>query len=96
MKKFMFLTYGFEPPTEEIMDAWNKWFASLGDKLVDPGNPFGSGREITHNGTKELSLDLEAVTGYLIINAEDINEAEKLAKTCPIISGIRVYEAMSM
>lgn len=96
MKKFMFLTYGFEPPTEEIMDAWNKWFASLGDKLVDPGNPFGSGREITHNGTKELSLDLEAVTGYLIINAEDIDEAEELAKTCPIISGIRVYEAMSM
>jgi hypothetical protein len=95
MKKFVFLSYGYETSTEEIMDAWNNWFASLGDKLVDSVG-LGAGREITHNGTKELSLDLEAVTGYLIINAEDMDEAEKIAKDCPIITSIRVYEARSM
>lgn len=95
MKKFVFLSYGYKTPTEEIMDAWNNWFASLGDKLVDSVG-LGAGREITHNGTKELSLDLEAVTGYLIINAEDMDEAEKIAKDCPIITSIRVYEARSM
>ncbi|OGO69157.1 MAG: hypothetical protein A2Z49_13145 [Chloroflexi bacterium RBG_19FT_COMBO_56_12] len=96
MKKFVFLHYGYETPTQEIMDAWNNWFASIGDKLVDVGNPFGPGREITHNGTKELAHDLGAITGYSIIKADNIDEAVKIAKSCPIITSIRVYEAMSM
>jgi len=39
MKKFVIFHYGFEMPTPEIMDAWSKWFASLGAKMVDPGSP---------------------------------------------------------
>jgi len=96
MKKFVFLTFGFEPPTPEIMDSWHKWFASFKDKIVDGGNPFASGREITHSGTKELTLDKGAITGYMIINAESMEEAEGIAKECPIITSIRVYEAVSM
>ena len=41
MKKFVFLYFGFEPLTEEIKQAWGKWFVSIGDKMVDSGNPFG-------------------------------------------------------
>jgi hypothetical protein len=63
MKKLVFLSYGFGLPTPEIMDAWGNWFPSIGDKLVDGGNPFGFGREITHTGTKELLQDLGAITG---------------------------------
>ena len=98
MKKFMFLYVGAWPetPTQEIKDAWSKWFASIGDKLVDGGNPFGPGREITHTGIKELSQGREAITGYSIINADNIEDAEKIAKDCPIITGVQVYEAMSM
>ena len=29
MKKFMFLHFGFEKPTPEIMADWNKWFESI-------------------------------------------------------------------
>lgn len=96
MKKFFLLHYGFETPTPEIMDAWNTWFASYGGKFVDPGNRFGLGREISKNGTRELPLDSEAITGYSIIEAESMEEAEMIAKACPGITGIRVYEAMSM
>jgi hypothetical protein len=39
MKKFIFLTYGYETPTQEIMNAWNNWFASFADKMVDRGGP---------------------------------------------------------
>lgn len=84
------------PPTEDVMEAWNRWFASIGDMLVDSGNPFGSGREITRSGTQELPTDSQAVTGYLITDAEAMNEAEKNAKDSPIVTGIRVYEALSM
>ena len=96
MKKFVLLSCGYETPTKEIMDAWNSWFASIGDSIVDPGNPLGPGREITSSGTKDLPHDLDAVTGYMIINAENIDEAENIAKECPLITSIRVYEAMPM
>lgn len=96
MKKFVFLYYGFEPPTEEIKNAWRSWFASIGDKLVDSGNPFGAGRDISPTGTKELPLGAESVAGYTIINADSMDEAEDIAKGCPMITGVRVYEAVSM
>ena len=96
MKKFVFLTYGFESPTPEIMATWGEWFASFADKVVDSGNPFGAGREITHSGTEDLPLGETSITGYVIINAADLDEAEEIARGCPIVSGIRVYEAMPM
>ncbi len=96
MKKFVILCQGYETPTKEIMDAWMKWFGTIGDKMVDSGNPFGPGREITKTGAKDLPHDKEATVGYLIINAESMDEAEKIAKGAPIITSMRVYEAMSM
>ena len=34
MKKFVFLHFGFETPTPEIMEAWGTWFESISDKVV--------------------------------------------------------------
>lgn len=96
MKKFMLLSVGFVPPTPEIGKAWGKWFESIADKIVDGGSPLGSGREITRDGTKELPLGQDSITGYTLINAESLDEAEEIAKACPIITGMRVYEAGSM
>ncbi len=96
MKKFIFLYYGYVTPTKEIGEAWGKWFESVGDKFVDSGSPFGYGREITKNGTNELPLQHDSLTGYSIINAESMDEAEAIAKTNPMIHSTRVYEADSM
>ncbi len=96
MKKFVLFCYGYAEPTQAVMEAWGKWFESIGDKMVDPGNPLGPGREISRSGTKELPLGLESLTGYLIINADNLDEAEKIAQRCPMITSVRVYEAMSM
>jgi hypothetical protein len=95
MRKFMFLSVGFEMPTPEIMEAWGKWFESIGDKM-EGGSPLGAGREITHAGTKELSRGADSITGYTIINAESLDEAEKIAKACPIVMSMKVYELRSM
>ena len=62
------------------MDAWKSWFVSIGDKLVDSGSSFGSGREITYAGTKELSLDKGAITGYLIFLQTALMRLKKLSK----------------
>jgi hypothetical protein len=95
MKKFILLHYGFETPTEEIMEAWGSWFASISEITLDPGQRFGPGKEITSSGTQDLPYDLEAITGYTIIQAEDMDAAERIASTCPSITAIRVYELMS-
>jgi hypothetical protein len=93
MEKFVLIHIGFETPTQEIMDAWNKWFDSIKDKTIE-NLGFGLGKEISNDGTKELTRDLNAITGYLIIDAENMDEAEKIAKDCPFITSIRIYEAM--
>jgi len=53
MKKFMFLHFGFEKPTPQIMEAWMAWFKSISDKQVGQGG-FSGGREISKSGTKDL------------------------------------------
>ncbi len=91
MSKYMILHYGFESPTPEIMAEWGKWFESLADRQVDQGG-FSGGREISRAGTKDLPWGMESITGYNIINAESLDEAEQVALTNPYIASIRVYE----
>ncbi len=93
MKKFVFLTYGFEKPTPEIMAAWGQWLESIKDNIVDMGHLSG-GREISKAGTKDLPLGLESITGFMIVSADSLDDAEKMAQSNPYISSIRVYELM--
>jgi hypothetical protein len=94
MKKFLFLHYGFETPTPEIMAAWGKWFESMKDNTID-NLGFSGGREISRAGTKELPLGPDSITGISIVSAGSLDEAEKLARSNPFISSIRVYEVRS-
>jgi hypothetical protein len=87
----MLLMYGFEKPTPEIMKAWGTWFESVADRTVDQGG-FSGGREISASGTKDLPMGMESITGYTIIEAESLDEAEKIAQDNPYIASIRVYE----
>ena len=98
MKKFVLLYGGTRDqiPTEESTAAWIEWFGSLGDQVVDAGNPFGQGREVTSGGTTEIAPDADGVTGYTLINANDIDEAEKIALSHPIVTNIQVFEALPM
>ena len=93
VKRYMILHYGFEKPTPEIMAAWGKWFESIADKMVDQGG-FSGGREVSDAGTKDLPWGMESITGYNIINAENLEQAEQLARSNPYIASIRVYEIM--
>ena len=75
------------------MGAWNKWFESIAEKEVERGHLPG-GREISRAGTKELPFAKDSITGYTIIRAEDLDDAEKIAQECPIVASTRVYEIM--
>ena len=96
MKRFVLVHLGFEKPTEEIMEKWNNWFQDIKD--INPENigGFMNGIEITKEGIESLPLDKNSITGFSIINANNMGEAQEIAKSCPFISSIRIYEPMEV
>ena len=94
MKKFVLMTIGFTEPTPEIMQDWMLWFKSIEKNIVEQvGLSFG--KELTKNGISDLSMDQNAITGYLVVNAENMEEAIRLAQGCPMVTSTKVYEARS-
>ena len=94
MKKFVLLTIGFTQPTPEIMEPWMKWFKIIEDKIVDQvGLRFG--KEVTKEDVSELKMDKDAITGYLVITAENMDEALEIAQSGPMITSTKVFEMIS-
>lgn len=87
----MLITVGFEQPSEEMMSEWVKWFESIGDKMAEQVGLM-NGIEVTESELTELAMDKDALTGYLIIEAENKEEAIKIAQDCPMITSTLVYE----
>ena len=56
MAKFLYLYAGgqmAETPEaqEKAMQEWGAWFGTLGDSVVDIGNPFGAGTTVKNGGS---------------------------------------------
>jgi len=97
MKKFIFLHQGFETPTPEIGAGWMAWFEQVAPHTVDTGNPFVAGREVGKDGeATELDFSGVPMTGYTIVNAEDMDAAQALLGGLPMIHSTRIYELGSM
>lgn len=96
MKKYVILAYGYTDPTPEMMQGVRQWFDTYGDRVVDSGNPISGGRELTHNGTSQLTHANGSASGYMIINAANLDEAEQIVKEFPIIDSLHVYETVPM
>lgn len=94
MKKFVLLTIGFTEPTPEIMDPWMKWFKSIEDKIVDQVG-LRNGNEGTKEGITELPMGKDAITGYLVVSAENMDEALEIAQSGPMITSTKVYELIT-
>lgn len=92
MKRFMLLHYGIEKPTEEVMEAWGEWFKSIAGQTDENGGFHRGGVEISSEGTRELPFEADSITGYSIIQAETLQEAQAIAARNPFINSIRVYE----
>ena len=102
MKKFVFEYYkenAAEKTPPEAMDAINKWFGSLGENLVDGGNPFGlDGMAVEKSGASKI--ENYPCSGYSIVLAENMDAAVEMAKSSPILNSkggtVRIYEALPM
>jgi len=85
-----------EAAQQAAMEKWMAWFGSLGDAVLDFGNPFGAGKSIGSSGDVSQTTKAE-LTGYSILEANDLDDALAKAKGCPVLAtggSIDVYEAM--
>jgi len=85
--------------TDELNAAWGKWFESLGENIIDSGNPFNPKAQAQiKNGT--VTMDADNVAGYTIVKASSLEEAVTWAQTCPVAmtpdGSVSVYETMPM
>ena len=77
-----------ETPEEnaQVMAAWNAWMGTLGERLVDAGNPVSQVKTVAADGSVSDG-GTNPSTGYSIIKADNIDAAVALAKGCPVLQG---------
>jgi hypothetical protein len=95
VKKFLLLFHDQWDPNQESRDAWQAWFAGIGDRFIDSGTPLRNGVELSRSGSRELPAG-DAASGYSLISAATREEVEALLADCPYASSVRVYESMPM
>ena len=104
MTKYLFVYHGGSSPASDaeraaVMDAWIAWLGSLGDAVVDVGNPTGPSKTVASDGATRDGGGANPVGGYSLINATDLDTAATLAKGCPILAAggtVEVAETIEM
>ena len=92
MAKFLLAYHGGGMPESEeegarIMEAWGAWMSKVGSALVDPGNPTGNVATVASDGTRSQGGGANPITGYSILEADDLDGAVALVAGCPVLAG---------
>ncbi len=107
MPKFMMVYKGeatdmsdmTEEQQQEVMAKWGAWMGKVGSALSDIGTPFGPGTSVVDDGTTGAAASL---TGYSIVEADDMAGAQALADGHPYLSdgngnfAIDIYEQLAV
>jgi len=81
----------------KVLAGWRSWMDKVGPALVDVGTPFGAGAAVVDDGSHAEAV---ALSGYSIVEAGSLDEAQRLAEGHPFLSegrgnyAIDVYEMM--
>ena len=100
MPKFAFIYRGGRRPEDgpAHMEKWRAWSAGLGEANIDPGMPFANVVTVGPSGVIEGN-DGVPMVGVSLIEAESLEAAQAIAKTCPHLDlggDIVVAEGMDM
>jgi len=84
---------------EEGMKPWMAWAEKCGDRLVDMGTPLTPGLKLNPDGSSENST--KEVTGYSILQANNMDEAQELLQGHPHLGwaggcDIEVHESIAL
>ncbi len=83
---------------EKGMEAWTEWAKKCGSSLVDFGSPLVGGQKLIRSGSSPTDSN---ITGYSILEAEDMDGAKALLEGHPHLQWsdgavIDVFESASM
>jgi len=85
---------------QEHMQKWGAWMQQLGESgnFID-GKPLDTGGKVVKDGAKVVSdgpfaEGTEIVGGYLLVKADDMDQAAELSKSCPIVEYGGTVEAL--
>lgn len=83
---------------QDMYERFNEWRETFADNIEDPGGKLGDGTLVTDAPETDgpFAEVKELVGGYMILTAEDENEAKEVARACPGLvgerSGVEVIE----
>jgi hypothetical protein len=86
-----------QPSPEQMavyMDQWQQWIEGITaqNKLSEGGNHLSYSGKVIRPGNsisdQPYVANNESVAGYILILADDEDEAVQIAKECPILNGI--------
>ena len=104
MAKYLFVYHGGKKAESEEdlakgLDAWGKWFGSMGAAVIDGGTPVGESSTVNPDGSVSNNGGANPASGYSLIEAADLDDALAKAKGCPILESggsIEVAVAIDM
>lgn len=78
---------------QRVMEEFRQWFGQLGQRLVDPGNPVWGSATI-QDGEVIQGGGANPISGYTVIDVDDMDTAIELAKQSPVARGGRTVEVV--
>ncbi len=104
MAKFVFVYHGGKMSDDPevmaaAMEAWGAWFASMGEAVIDGGNPVGQSATVNGDGSISNDGGSNPASGYSLIDAQNMDDALAKAKSCPILANggtVEVAPAIEM
>ena len=103
MADFMIAYYGGNQPNSKEegmaqMGKWKAWVEGLGESVINPGTPFMGTKIVTSTDVQDED-DPNAVKGFAVVKAENIEAAVEIATSDPFLENggtIRVSQMMEI
>ncbi|MEM7293846.1 MAG: hypothetical protein AAF420_10700 [Pseudomonadota bacterium] len=89
MAQYVLVYLGGNPPAtpeegQKHFAKYQEWLASLGDAAVSPMNPCKDTHTVAADGSATAGSSV-GMSGYTIVEAESMDAALAMAKTCPFL-----------
>ncbi len=101
MPKFIYAFHGGKPMPQdpqqlsELMAKWGAWMAGLGTAMINPGAPVGMSKTVSLSGVT-ADGGANPLSGFTIIQADNMETALKAANGCPILDNEGTIEVAEM
>ena len=103
MSQYVIVYLGGNQPSspeegKQHMSKYMDWLSSLGDSAVSPANPLKNTSTVNSDGTV-IPGSTTTMSGYTIIEADSMDAALSIAKTCPFLEiggSLEISELMQM